>query len=83
MYEQGDGIKQDLKEALKWYRKAADQGFDQAQFRLGLMYYNGRGVKQNRTEAFKWIVKAAEQGLDEALKTLEVLGRHMPIAKPH
>jgi hypothetical protein len=31
MYESGDGVPQDIKEALKWYRLAAKQGFAKAQ----------------------------------------------------
>ena len=27
--------------AVKWYRKAAEQGYDDAQFNLGIMYENG------------------------------------------
>ncbi|WP_243688902.1 tetratricopeptide repeat protein [Geotalea toluenoxydans] len=79
MYDQGDGIKQDWKEAVKWYRKSADQGFDQAQFSLGLMYFHGHGVKQNRREAIRWFVKAAKNGSEEAIRTLEALGRHVPL----
>ena len=31
MYESGRGVPQDYKEAIKWYRLAADQGFARAQ----------------------------------------------------
>ena len=27
MYQEGQGVEQDFKEALKWYQKAADQGY--------------------------------------------------------
>ena len=26
MYDEGEGVEQDFKEAVKWYQKAADQG---------------------------------------------------------
>ena len=32
---------EDDKEAVKWYRKAAEQGFVYAQFNLGMMYRKG------------------------------------------
>jgi TPR repeat protein len=38
MYEKGQGLAQDYAEALKWYRKAADQGNADAQYGLGGMY---------------------------------------------
>ena len=58
----GLGVKEDYAEAVKWYRKAAEQGQAEAQFTLGLFYYCGNGVKQDYTEAVKWYRKAAEQG---------------------
>jgi len=48
-------------EAAKWYRKAADQGYAEAQDQLGQMYAAGEGVKQDYTEAIKWFRKAANQ----------------------
>ncbi len=56
------GVQQDYKKALKWYRKAAEQGNALAQANLGVMYRNGYGVEQNDNEAVKWYCKAAEQG---------------------
>ena len=52
----------DQTEAAKWYRKAAEQGFADAQRNLGDSYYDGEGVPQDYTEAAKWYRKAAEQG---------------------
>ena len=54
--------KQDLKEAVKWYRKAAEQGDVDAQLALGDMYSDGRGVEKDFKGAAKWYRKAAEQG---------------------
>ncbi len=47
--------------AAKWYRRAADQGYAPAQYRLGLMYADGRGVQQSASEAEKWLRRAANQ----------------------
>ena len=46
MYEDGQGITQDYKEAVKWYRKSAEQGFDKSQNNLGTKYAEGKGVIQ-------------------------------------
>jgi hypothetical protein len=46
---------------------AAEQGNDEAQCWLGMMYAKGEGVKQNHYEAIKWFRKAADQGNDRAL----------------
>ena len=37
MYSRGEGISRDDKEAVKWYRRAAEQGIAGAQSKLGLM----------------------------------------------
>ena len=66
MYEGGEGVTQDYKEAVKWYRKAAEQGHANVQLYLGTMYENGEGVDQDFKEAVKWYRKAAEQGHAEA-----------------
>lgn len=38
MYDEGQGVTQDYAEGMKWYRKAAEQGFAKAQYNLGVMY---------------------------------------------
>lgn len=60
-YYNEEGAEQDLTEAVKWYRKAAEQNHDRAQLSLGQHYAYGHGVKQNPVEAVKWYRKAAEQ----------------------
>jgi len=62
----GIGTPQNYTEAVKWYRKAAEQGEANAQSDLGIMYHHGNGVPQNYAEALKWVRKAAEQGDAEA-----------------
>jgi TPR repeat protein len=53
-------------EAVKRYRKAADQNYSPAQSNLGWCYDNGQGVAKDYAEAVKWYRKAAEQGHPEA-----------------
>ena len=62
MYANGQGVAQDYAEALKWYRKAADQGNAKAQNNLGERFRNGQGVAQDYAEAMQWYRKAADQG---------------------
>jgi len=52
----------DYSEAMKWYRKAAEQEHANAQSNLGFMYAQGQGVTQDYAEALRWFRKAAEQG---------------------
>ena len=62
-------------EALKWYRKAAEQGYAAAQFNVGALYYNGECVEEDEEEALKWFRKAAAQGYDRAKNVLERLNQ--------
>ena len=57
-----NGKEKDYNEAVKWYRKAAEQGNAYGQSNLGFMYQNGYGVTRDYNEAVKWYRKAAEQG---------------------
>ena len=54
--------REDYKEAVKWYRLSAKQGYAEAQSNLGLMYEKGRGVPKDFKEAVKWSKLAADQG---------------------
>lgn len=58
---------------VKWYRRAADQGFEGAQLNLALMYENGEGVRQNYYRARYWYEKAAASGNVDARTRLESL----------
>ncbi|GHT71254.1 hypothetical protein AGMMS49950_07570 [Endomicrobiia bacterium] len=62
MYRDGEGVKQNYKEAINWYKKSAEQGNADAQYNLGVMYHEGKGAKQDYKEAISWFKKAAEQG---------------------
>ena len=66
LYELGQGVAQDSREALRWYRRAAEDGWASAQFHLGRMHRDGSGVVQDLAEAARWFRKAAEQGDAEA-----------------
>ena len=66
MYVKGQGdVRQDYAEAVKWYRKAAEQGFAEAQYNLGVMYAKGEGVRQNYKIAKKWFGKACDNKLQQ------------------
>lgn len=69
-YYSGNGVMKDNVEAVKWMLKAAEQGYDQAQYKLGLDYYmKGLEAKKddlspdsNFKAAMNWFHKAADQG---------------------
>ena len=63
MYDEGQGVAQDYKEAAKWYRLAAERGDLLAQVILGFLHAKGQeGIPPDYKEAAKWYRLAAGQG---------------------
>ena len=69
----GLGVKINLSKAVYWFEKAANQGFDNSQYELGLMYATGKGVTQNYQNAIFYWQQAATHGNENAKKALQVL----------
>ncbi len=65
-YHFGHGVGKDVKVALEWYRKAADQGHATAQTRLANHYADGKNIEKNRAEAIRLYKLAAAQGQPKA-----------------
>ena len=70
-YSARAGVRQDVTEAARWLRLAAEQGHAEAQNRLGFCYGRGEGVPADPVEAVRWFRMAAEQGHSEAQSNLE------------
>lgn len=63
MYWKGEGVKQDVREAGRWFRLAAEGGDKWGQYDLGV-YYDAY-VNDYQTAA-RWYRKASEQGIAQA-----------------
>ena len=57
------GIDPNINEAIKWYTRAAEQGYALAQRALGIIYDTSEGVKRDIDKAIKWHSEAMKQGL--------------------
>lgn len=68
IYWNGEGVVSDLAEATRWYRRAADGGDLESQFRMASMLSAGVGVKQNASEALEWAKRAGDRGHTAALE---------------
>jgi hypothetical protein len=69
----GDGTQAARVEAVKWFRKAAEQGLAEAQFNLALMCIRGDGTPLDGPGALKWFRAAAEQDFAKAQHKLAVM----------
>ena len=66
------GVATNEVEAVKWFRKAADQNHAAAQYHLGLCEAYGQGVAKDEAAAMKWFRKAAEQNDAKAQYSLGI-----------
>jgi WD40 repeat protein/TPR repeat protein len=62
MLELGWGIERNLTEAESWFRKAADAGLDEAQFKLAVRLEHDLYGPPNPVDALRWYVAAATRG---------------------
>ena len=69
----GDGYYCYPKEAVGYFRKAAEKDHIHAQYQLALAYYTGAGVKKDEDESIRWLEKAAAKSHKEAGELLAKL----------
>ncbi|MFO0406253.1 MAG: hypothetical protein ACK50Q_07725 [Labrys sp. (in: a-proteobacteria)] len=67
------GKQRDLDGAAILYRKAAEEGFVPAQYRLAAMYEKGMGVNRDTKTALDWYRRAADGGNVKAMHNMAVL----------
>ena len=66
-YQHGQGVPQDLSQALSWFKKGADADNAGAMTNLGFMYEHGLGVAQDYQQAMSWYIKATHKGFGPAM----------------
>jgi TPR repeat protein len=77
MYDNGYGVLQDDKTAVKWYTLAAEQGNAYAQYNLGVMYRDGQGVLQDNVYAHMWWNLAASNGNENGGELRDIVAKKM------
>ena len=60
----GTGFSPNLREAARWFERAAVNGHATAAFNIAVFYLNGSGVKKDPVAAITWFEKASEAGGD-------------------
>lgn len=71
MYEQGNGLKLNIEESIKWHIKAAEGGESESQAKIAGFYLRGsNGFKKDIWKAMKWFRKAAVQGNSESVANI-------------
>ncbi|MHC8441274.1 MAG: tetratricopeptide repeat protein [Candidatus Eutrophobiaceae bacterium] len=71
MYMNGQGVKQDYKEAAQWFRKAAENRIASSQYKLANLYMSGRGLPFDHEAAYAWLLTGSAHGHALSEKTLK------------
>ena len=61
-YYYGEGVVEDIQEAVKWLKRAAENGSADAQYCASVLYI----LAKEPLKALGWLIKSAEQGYEEA-----------------
>ena len=83
----GAGLLRSDEQAQKWVRRAAQQGFAEAQFNLGNLYQaaslrpSSTGGGESRIEAYVWFQLAAGQGHAQAAASCEMVNLQLTNAE--
>ena len=83
-FRRGRGVSASMEMARLWYAKAAEKGYSEAQFALGLMYHKEE-APYSMEKARLWYAKAAELGHRMAQHNLGIMHDHglggLPVSK--
>lgn len=81
MYANGDGVKANIKKAIKYYLYAMEYDYlspDNARYMLAFFYHYGIGVPQNYKRAAMFYRELAEQGNETAAFKLSLIENKIP-----
>lgn len=71
--ENGRGREKSISDAADWYRRGADLGDMECQFRLASLLLRGDGIAKDGAQAALWLKRAAVRGDANAQRTLGIV----------
>jgi len=81
LHTAGTGVAHNYSLASDWYKRAAEEGNAEGQYKLANSYMQSQGVPLDPKAGRKWLLMAAEQGHAEARTALQRLGIKLPAVK--
>ena len=69
--------KKDYKTAFEKWKPLAEQGHDDAQYKMGRLYREGHGVEKDYVEAYKWYSIIAKKGYSGGYKYMATIEKYM------
>ena len=78
-----DGVsgEPDVENGLRWIRRAANQGYSEAQLRLASILIEGGKVPKDPVHAYMWLHRASMMGTEQAGDGLKTLAAEMTAAQ--
>ena len=73
MYDSGEGVPQDRRQALYWYQRAAELGDAGGMFNVAVSYDSGTGVSRDSVAAAHWYARAAARHFGRAEYNLALM----------
>lgn len=77
LYLDGHGVPQSPAEAVKWFKRSADQDYTEAQHDLGALYGSGQGVKRDYVQAYKWLNICAAKGNSGCISQRDLVAKKL------
>ena len=65
-YATGNGVRQDYREAMRWFLPAAELGNVRAQAKVATCFWAGKGVPRDYSKAYFWALLAEAGGDKDA-----------------
>ncbi len=73
LFDTGQGVAEDGRQAMAWYAKAAELGSAAGAFNVGVLYDAGQGAPENPQAAASWYARAAAGGFGRAAYNLALM----------
>lgn len=74
LYYDGKGLMEDNAQALKWFRKAAENNHSQAQYNLAIMLASMLGTEADLVSAYAWLNISQKRGYAPATEAIKQIG---------
>lgn len=71
----------DYKVAFDTWKPLAEQGHDDAQYKIGKLYREGLGVEQNYVEAYKWYYIISKKGYGGGYRYMKMIKREINLTQ--
>ena len=70
-----------MTEAVRWWKKGAEQGQPSAMFNLAQALIDGKAIEKDLVEAYKWCNLAADQGDREAAQLRTAISTEISLSE--